>query len=272
VPLQRVRVAFLRLVQAKLSRSIALVMPVFNEADGIAEFLHEIDEAFDDVMVIVVDDHSTDPTPAILQNAVVHRVELRVVRNEYNRGHGPSTLRALRHGVESGADRIVALDGDGQAHADELCSLLAAFEAGDVDVIEGVRKGRNESSYRRATSWVTRVITRVRARAAVPDANTPFRVYDAGALTRLLDVVPETSMVPNLWITVVSRRLGMVVGSATITTRPRLGISAVGSTWGKSRVSLPSRRCVRVCIRAIAEWFTQWPRLRRVIAATKSAA
>ena len=44
--------------------SVALVMPVYNEADGIAEFLTEIDSVLPDIEVFVVNDCSTDSTLA----------------------------------------------------------------------------------------------------------------------------------------------------------------------------------------------------------------
>lgn len=248
-----------------MSKAIALVMPVFNEADGIADFLREIDATFSGMTVVIVDDCSTDTTRAVIESTACANCDVRLVRNDRNQGHGPTTLRALREGVAAGASTIVAFDGDGQAEARELQALLAAFAAAGCDVLEGIRSGRQESLYRRLTSWATRVLTRVRARASVPDANTPFRVYNVAALTTLLDVVPSHAMVPNLWITVASRRMGMRVRSATIITRPRRGVSATGSTWGATRVSLPSRRFVRFCARAVAEWVVQWPHIRRVV-------
>jgi glycosyltransferase involved in cell wall biosynthesis len=250
-------------VQAKLKPEVALVMPVFNEADGIAEFLEEINAAFDELTVVVVDDHSTDTTAAVIAGLTVDHLSLWVETSEHNRGHGPSTLKALRLGLATGARVIVAVDGDGQVHAEEIRKLLVHFFQCGGDVMEGVRTGRHESSYRAVTSWATRVITRVRARGMVQDANTPFRVYAPDALSRLLDAIPHESMVPNLWMTVAARRLGLVVNSTTVETRPRRGTTATGSTWGKSRVSLPSRRFVRFCVQATTEWFVRWPQIRR---------
>lgn len=245
--------------------SVALVMPVYNEADGIAEFLTEIDGALPGVEVFVVNDCATDATLEVLDGLRLTSVTLHVVTNDRNSGHGPSTLRALGLGLSSGAEVVVAVDGDGQLEAHGICTLVDAVVGSDLPVVEGIRVGREESLYRRVVSLITRMITGVRARALVADANTPFRAYRREALVRLLEAVPRDSMVPNLWMTVVSRRMGFAMGTQHIPTRPRRGATSAGSTWGRSRVSLPSRRFVRFCARAIGEWFAQWPSVRRAM-------
>lgn len=246
-------------------KSVALVMPVYNEADGIGEFLSEIDDVLRDVAVFVVNDCATDATLEILDGLHLTNVTLQVVTNDRNSGHGPSTLRALGLGLSSGADVVVAVDGDGQLQAHGIHALMNAVLGSDRAVMEGVRVGRDDSLYRRVVSFSTRVITAMRARSLVADANTPFRAYRREALARLLEVVPRDSMVPNLWMTVVSRRMGFAVGTERIQTRARRGATSAGSTWGRSRVSLPSRRFVRFCMRAIGEWFARWPRVRRAM-------
>lgn len=244
---------------------VAVVMPVYNEADGIAEFLTEIDGALPGVEVFVVNDCSTDSTLEVLEGLDLRNVRLHVVSNGRNSGHGPSTVRALGLGVSSGAKVVIAVDGDGQLQAEGIRSLVDAVLGSDQPVVEGVRVGRDESLYRRVVSLVTRMITGVRARALVVDANTPFRAYRREALVRLLEVVPRDSMVPNLWMTVVSRRLRLSVTTAQVPTRPRRGATSNGSTWGRSRVSLPSRRFVRFCVLAFGEWFARWPSVRRAM-------
>ena len=245
--------------------SVALVMPVFNEADGIGEFLTEIDGVLHDVAVFVVNDCSTDTTLNVIDGLRLNNVTIQVVTNDRNSGHGPSMLRALGLGLSSGAEVVIAVDGDGQLHARGIRTLMEAVSGSDRPVVEGIRVGREDSLYRRAVSLVTRMITGVRARALVADANTPFRAYRREALIRLLEVVPRDSMVPNLWMTVVSRRMGFEVSVERIPTRPRRGATSTGSTWGRSRVSLPSRRFVGFCARAIGEWFARWPSVRRAM-------
>lgn len=244
------------------SAQVALVMPVYNEADGIAAFLHEIDNEFTDLEVIIVDDFSTDSTARVVLDFNPQNVSIKLIRNEQNKGHGPSTLRALNEGLNSGVGIVIASDGDGQVSAQDLRRMLTEFHSANCDVMVGIRMGRNESAFRVVTSWVTRVITGARSRKRILDANTPFRVYRSHALSRLVEIVPKDSMVPNLWMTVISQRLAMNVRFTFVNARDRLGTSAVGSTWGRGAQVLPTRRFVRFCFLATVEWISAWRHVR----------
>lgn len=253
------------------STKVALVMPVYNEVDGISAFLQEIDDEFEALQLIIVDDASTDSTSRVVSQFMPRNMTIRLVKNEQNRGHGPSTLRALQEGLDSGAGVVLALDGDGQVSAADLRRMLTDFHSTNCDVVVGIRRGRTESVFRVVTSWATRMMTSLRSRRRVCDANTPFRVYSSAALRKLLEVVPSDSMVPNLWMTVISQRLALDVGFTTVNSRDRLGSSSVGSTWGRGVNILPSRRFVRFCLLATVEWIVAWQRVRFLVLSGKDS-
>ena len=253
------------------STKVALVMPVYNEVDGISAFLQEIDDEFEALQLIIVDDASTDSTSRVVSQFMPRNMTIRLVKNEQNRGHGPSTLRALQEGLDSGAGVVLALDGDGQVSAADLRRMLTDFHSTNCDLLIGVRMGRNESAFRMLTSWATRVITGVRSRKRVPDANTPFRVYRSNALKRLLETVPSDSMVPNLWVTVISQRLAMDVRFMSVNARDRLGSSTLGSTCGRASRILPTRRFIRFCFLATVEWIGAWRHVRSLISMSRNS-
>jgi dolichol-phosphate mannosyltransferase len=242
---------------------VALVMPVYNEADGITEFLHEIDASFSDLHVIFVDDCSTDKTVKRIDEFEPRNVVVSVMSNDKNLGHGPSTLRALSEGIKCGAKVVIASDGDGQISGVDLRQLLAEFEAGNCQMMVGIRVERDDASFRVFTSWVTRVITGSRARSEIRDANSPFRVYETESLEKMLSVIPSMSMVPNLWMTVIAHRFGFDICSCSIRARDRRGSTARGSTWGRGFSSFPSRRFIKFCFQAIIEWIREWPKMQR---------
>jgi glycosyltransferase involved in cell wall biosynthesis len=242
---------------------VALVMPVYNEADGITEFLDEIDKCLQGAHVIVIDDCSADETVQRIQEFEPHNIVVSVLSNEKNLGHGPSTLRALSEGVNCGAEVIVTSDGDGQISGADLRQLVDDFEVSNCAVMVGVRIGRSDTAFRALTSWVTRVITCSRAKRRVLDANSPFRVYEPRILERMLSIIPSASMVPNLWMTVIAHRLGVDFRTTPVQSRDRRGSSGIGSTWGQRFKVLPSRRFVRFCFRASTEWFRVWREVQR---------
>ena len=75
-----------------------------------------------------------------------------MLQSERNRGHGPSTLAALREAIATGADQVVAVDGDGQFRGEDLVRLAREGSEHDYDVVEGVRSGRKDPVYRAIVS------------------------------------------------------------------------------------------------------------------------
>ncbi len=235
---------------------VAVVMPAWNEVEGIAGFLDELRDALAEwtVQFIVVDDCSSDGTPDAVRAAGESGTPVSVLSNEVNRGHGPSTMRALRAGLATGADVVVAIDGDGQFVGSDVATVVARIGSGTDLVVEGVRSDRGDAAYRRITSEVTRALVWSRARRLPADANTPLRAYRPELLRRLLDRVPPDAMTPNLIISALCRKWRVPLAEVPVASRPRRGASAQGTTWGARRASLPSRRFVTFCLRATGEW------------------
>lgn len=242
---------------------VAVVMPAWNEEGGIASFLKEINSSFPSkttVIFIVVDDASSDQTAsAAVTNSLI---EVRVLSNERNLGHGPSMSRALQAGLETGADLIISTDGDGQFFGPELAHLVEVAANSGVDVVEGVRVRPNEPLFRTLTSFITRTLVALRAHSWPTDANTPTRAYRRDSLERVLAAIPEGTSVPNLHISVVSRKLGFEISEVPVVVREPLGGGAEDSSWGGRSRRLPSSHFLRFCGRAITEWLSRRNRIR----------
>jgi glycosyltransferase involved in cell wall biosynthesis len=231
-------------------------MPAWNEAEGIKDFIIEINNSIssENVVFWVVDDFSTDDTAVEITNMGRLGIDVRLLRNHENIGHGPSTLRALKAGLDSGAEFILSVDGDGQFLGRDIEKILRALKTSECDVFEGVRIRRGEPNYRRFTSMMTRTLVWIRVREWVSDANTPLRVYRRDCLEVLLRNVPENSPIPNLFISALSRKRNLKIGSMVVLFGDRRGTQKTGTTWGKSKSYLPSRRFLKFCTRATSEW------------------
>ena len=237
---------------------VAVVMPAWNEEEGIAEFIRELDSALGrhDAVFIVIDDASTDATVLRLEELMASGVRIEYQTNPENSGHGVSTVRALELGLAKNPDRVVSLDGDGQFLGCDVLRTLEASLVEDTDVVEGVRTDRGEPLYRRMTSLGTRCLVWMRSGKWPADANTPLRVYKPDALQALLDIVPSGNLTPNLMISVVTRRRNLRLVEVPVRSIPRRGTSSIGSTWGSAPLQLPSRRFLIFCWRAFTGWMT----------------
>jgi glycosyltransferase involved in cell wall biosynthesis len=77
---------------------MSLVMPCYDEARTLPLLIRRIEESFageDEAEVVLVDNGSTDDTPAIMASLAGHRI-IRTVRVEVNQGYGFGILAGLR--------------------------------------------------------------------------------------------------------------------------------------------------------------------------------
>ena len=223
----------------------ALVMPAYNEADGIAGFIVELREHLAPVVerldILVVDDRSTDATAAVVADLALDGV--RVLTQARNRGHGPTALAAYRAALEVAPDVVVHIDGDGQFDGADVSRVLQALGAELADVVHGVRRGRSDPWYRRALSSGLRLSVRPFAGRGIPDINTPLRAYRPDVLRVLVDAVGEDAIVPHVHFSLAEARAGMRVRYVAVRSLPRRGAVATGTMWGAAgRAALPPKR------------------------------
>lgn len=238
--------------------TIAVVMPAWNEAQGITGFLTELQDALSrwDPVFIVVDDCSSDRTAEVAAAVAETGIRCQVHRNDRNLGHGPTTLRALRLGADLEPEAVIAIDGDGQFIGADVAAVVERLLVSSADVVEGVRRERGDPLYRRLVSASTRTLVWTRAHERPADANTPLRAYRPEVLTRLLATLPPSASTPNLLISALCRQWGLRVIELPVRSIPRRGPDKQGSTWQNRRASLPSKRFVRFCVNAAQEWVT----------------
>jgi len=75
---------------------LSLVIPCYDEARTLPRLIQRIEESFEqDTEVVLVDNGSTDETPAIMASLVGHPI-IRTVRVEVNQGYGYGILAGLR--------------------------------------------------------------------------------------------------------------------------------------------------------------------------------
>jgi glycosyltransferase involved in cell wall biosynthesis len=224
--------------------TVAVAIPAYNEAEGIGGFLVEIDEALrahDDVSYVVVDDRSTDSTLEVLEQVRDKlRGSLVVVASEQNRGHGPTLLEAYRRALDTGAEHVVAVDGDGQFLGSDVRRVLVLLEDGG-DGVCGVRRFRYDPWFRMLMTRVLRSYVLHYYGVPTRDANCPLRGYRAGLLDELLRGLPAGASVPNLHLTILAARRGATLVEVDVNHRVRRGVASTGtmfssgSSWGTIR-------------------------------------
>ncbi|MHB8656630.1 MAG: glycosyltransferase family 2 protein [Solirubrobacteraceae bacterium] len=236
--------------------SVAVAVPAYNEADGIAGFLTEIDQALSpqvsSLRLIVVDDASTDATASVLAD-LTPRLDatLEILRNEVNRGHGPSVIRAYRQALAHGPDYVLQVDGDGQFHGSDLRRVLVLL-IDEAHAVSGVRRFRQDPWFRMVMTRLVRFYVGWGFGVHARDPNCPLRGYESDLLRGLLEAIPDPCLVPNLYLTVVASRRGLALLEVDVSHRVRRGASAQGTTWVRGSSPIPWR-LVRFSIDALRE-------------------
>lgn len=115
---------------------LSVIIPCYNEAATIENILALVREITLDKEIIVVDDHSSDTSYAILQALAANDQRLHVYRHPRNQGKGA----AIRTGLQYAQGEIVVIqDADMEYDPQDYYELIRPIVEGKVDVVFGSR-------------------------------------------------------------------------------------------------------------------------------------
>lgn len=236
---------------------VAVAIPAYNEEEGIAEFLREIDAALSPIAgsltLVVVDDVSTDNTRAVVEALRGElSAELIVASTEQNGGHGPAALEAYRRALDTGAEYILGVDGDGQFLGSDLRRVLVLLRDGG-DGVCGVRRFRYDPWFRMVMTRVLRVYISMFFGVPTRDANCPLRGYRAKLLDELLQWLPDGALVPNVELAILAARRGATLIEVDVNHRVRRGSAAVGTMFSSKRTIGTIKRLLAFSWQALME-------------------
>jgi polyisoprenyl-phosphate glycosyltransferase len=165
-------------------RFLSVVAPVCDEAETLPEFYSRVSSALDGIEfeLILVDDGSTDATPAILRDLAGEDHRVKVLFLSRNFGHQAALTAGLDH---ASGDAVAMLDADLQDPPEVIPAMLERWREG-VDVVYAVRTERaGESRAKLATSrWFYRIFGRL-AQIQLEHNAGDFRLFDRQALEAL---------------------------------------------------------------------------------------
>lgn len=242
-------------------KTIIVVMPAYNEADGIVDFISELHEAFNylglSVSFYVQNDCSTDLTLEKLADLSTRAsINLILQTNVENLGHGPTSHAALSYGANSTADYVLHVDGDGQFSTADIMSVVqAGLESNNPTV--GRRITRSDPYYRKVLTKSLRMwVSIIGKTLKIEDANSPLRFQSVESLRETLIRIPVDALIPSIWWSVLTSE--QKIEYVPVRSIDRRGESVTGTMWGKAsrfRGLIPSRRLVTFCWHSLFESF-----------------
>jgi glycosyltransferase involved in cell wall biosynthesis len=128
---------------------ISVIIPIYNEAENIPVLHERVSAALDRLgrrwELVLVNDGSTDASPALLDQVAAKDPHVTVVHFRRNYGQTAAFMAGIDHA--SGAI-IVPMDGDLQNDPHDIVRLLVKLDEG-FDVVSGWRKDRKDNAVKR---------------------------------------------------------------------------------------------------------------------------
>ncbi|MGF1458952.1 MAG: glycosyltransferase family 2 protein [Leptolyngbyaceae cyanobacterium] len=172
-----------------LLHAVSVVVPVYNEEDGVAQTLDELHQVLQSTgyqyEIVAVDDGSRDRTAEIL----IERTDIQLIQHRRNRGYGA----ALKTGITHAKYALIAItDADGTYPNDRLSELLALAQ--EADMVVGARTGANVtySKLRSIPKYFLVAFAQWIAQQPIPDINSGMRVFRTSVVKRFLGILPDT--------------------------------------------------------------------------------
>jgi glycosyltransferase involved in cell wall biosynthesis len=205
---------------------IKVIIPAYNEADSIAQVIHEIPESVSEV--IVVNNNSSDETAQTAENAGA------TVLSEKKMGYGYACLCGMNYVAQQSniPDIIVFIDGDYSDYPEDLTKVVQPIIDQDIDFVIGarVKEKREQGSMTPQQifgNWLATFLMRLFFGASFTDLG-PFRAIKYDKLLTL-------EMEDKTYGWTVEMQLKALKKNLTYTEVPvrykkRIGISKVSGT------------------------------------------
>jgi glycosyltransferase involved in cell wall biosynthesis len=207
-------------------RKVAIIIPCFNEEDGIANVINDfpidvLDHHGYKVEILVIDNNSTDKTTEIAQSlgaTVIH---------EPMKGKGNAMRTGFKH-VNPDTEYVVMLDGDNTYHSSEILRLLEPLDSNFCNVVIGSRlSGRILDGSMKNTnmlgnkifSWLVRMFYGI----YVTDVLTGYFAWTHDALKKLRPHLVSEGFAIEMEMVTKMAHLGLEICSVPISYSSRAG-------------------------------------------------
>jgi len=178
---------------------ISIVIPVYNEQDGLAQLFDRLYPALDALgasyEVVFVNDGSRDRSAAILRTQFQQRPEVtRVILFANNFGQHMAIMAGFEH---SRGAMVITLDADLQNPPEEIGALVEKMREGH-DYVGSIRRQRQDSFFRRTASRAMNRLREKITRIKMTDQGCMLRAYSRSVVDAINSCAEVNTFIPAL--------------------------------------------------------------------------
>jgi glycosyltransferase involved in cell wall biosynthesis len=164
-----------RIPEKRYNITLSAFFPCFNEESNIpglvAETVQVLERLVKAYEIILIDDGSTDRTPALIEILSKQHDNIKTIRHKKNRGYGAALISGFNHAAH---DWVFFSDGDRQFSILDIERLLREIE--HYDLIIGFRKKRQDHWHRALFAWAWNQLIRTLFDLNFKDIDCAFKL------------------------------------------------------------------------------------------------
>lgn len=213
-----------------MAQRVSLIIPVYNEASHLEEFLRLIDALAlpIDKELVIVDDCSKDASWEILQSFNFSS-QTKLLKQDINQGKGAAIRRGFK---EASGDFIGVQDADFEYDPGDIERLLEPLIQNKADVVYGSRYKQSQQVHRTYHYLVNRLLTlfsNLTSGLYVSDMETCYKFFRAEIIKNIVLESDRFGFEPE--VTAKIARLKLRVRELPISYFPRSYIEGKKITW-----------------------------------------
>ena len=197
---------------------ISIIIPAYNEYDGLKQLLPRLLDAYPDAEILVVDDGSTDNTLTVCEE-----LNVTYLKHPYNLGNGAAIKSGAR---QASGDILVFMDADGQ-HEPKYIDVLLNVLSNGYDMVIGARERDSQASLPRyIANLIYNKFASYMSGHEIMDLTSGFRAVRSRCFKKFLYLLPNGFSYPTT-ITMAFFRSGFSIKYIPIDCPPRIGNSHI---------------------------------------------
>lgn len=225
-----------------MSRTVCVV-PALDAATTVSAVIAGLRAALPGALVVGVSDGSRDATAAIMRSTCDE-----VVVFEHNRGKGAALRAGFATALQMGADRVLAIDSDGQHDPSFASVLVAALDRHDIVIGVRQRVGTKMPLRRRLSNALSSAAISAVAGRRLPDTQSGYRAFRRAVLERVQGQGDRYEFETDFIIR--AARAGFIIGGISVPTlygppthfrEVRDALRVIATIWRHGRIQHGAR-------------------------------